>query len=49
MTIGELRDLIANQDDDMPVILWNENNGNHGEAEYLTFTDGQATICGHMS
>jgi hypothetical protein len=46
MTVGELRDFISGQDDDRPVVMWNDDNGQHGDVEYLTFTDGQVTICG---
>ena len=46
MTVGELRDFISGKEDDWPVVMWNDDNGQNGEPEYLTFTDGQVTICG---
>ena len=46
MTVGELRDLLSGKDSDMPVVLWNDANGQNGEADCLTDTDGQVTICG---
>lgn len=46
MTVGELRDLLSGKDPDMPVVLWNDANGQTGDVEYLTFTDGQVTISG---
>ena len=46
MTVGELCDLLSGKDSDMPVTMWNDDNGQHGDVDYLTFTDGQVTICG---
>lgn len=46
MTVGELRDLLAAKDPSMPVILWNDDNGTHGEVMYTTDTDSELTICG---
>jgi len=46
MAVGELRDFISGTDDDQPVVMWNDANGQNGDVEYLTFTDGQVTICG---
>ena len=46
MTVGELRELISGTDANQPVAMWNDGNGQNGEAEYLTFNDGQVTICG---
>lgn len=49
MTVGELRDLLAAVDDEMPVVLWNDQNGQHGDAAYTTTTDGELTICGNLT
>ncbi len=46
MTVGELCDLLSGKDSDMPVVMWNDDNGQSGDVDYLTFTDGQVTISG---
>lgn len=48
MTVGELREALAGKDDSMPVILWNDGDGSHGDAWYVTDTDGELTICGPL-
>ena len=49
MDVGELRRLIANADDSVPVILWNDLDGHHGEADYSTTVDGEFTLCAKLT
>ena len=48
MTINDLRDLLEGLAGDMPVVIWDDSTGRHGDAAYTTSTDGELTICGPL-
>jgi len=48
LELAERAAAIAARTPDLPVILWNDLNGSSGDAQYLTDTDGQVTICGEI-
>jgi hypothetical protein len=48
MTVAELRNILERLPGDMPVVIWDDNSGRHGDAAYTTSTDGELTICGRL-